>query len=248
LARVGTHLTIRQQKKELLELNANKDKFISILAHDLINSFTVILHYANLLCKDLDNKDIEVLKKYSNTIKNAGTNAHKLLLDLLMWARAQRNKIAFAPKEIKIKSEISEILTAFEASAKQKELELKSLVSPEVIIHADITMFHTIVRNLVSNAIKFSLPSGKIEVDVREDNKWYEISVKDTGIGINSELQKKLFRIETEFSTVGTANEKGSGLGLLICKEFIEKHGGNIWVKSEVDNGATFFFTIPKSF
>jgi two-component system sensor histidine kinase/response regulator len=178
-------------------------------------------------------------------INNSAAQTLRLLENLLEWANSQRGKISFNPIPIKLKELFNEEFSVLNGVAKGKNIELKSSLFDNLMIIADKNMIKTILRNLISNAIKFTHKNGKVEVKAIAINNQVKISVSDSGIGMTKETIAKLFRIDANQSTPGTENEKGTGLGLVLCKEFIEKHGGKIWVESESGKGSTFKFSIP---
>jgi signal transduction histidine kinase len=240
------------QKEELLEmnnklyeLNASKDKFFSIIAHDLKNPFNTILGLSELLKDETKSGNLETIDEYSGMIYNSAAQTLRLLENLLEWANSQRGKISFNPIPIKLKELFNEEFSVLNDMARGKNIELKSSLFDNLTIIADKNMIKTILRNLISNAIKFTHKNGKVGVKAMAINNQVEISVSDSGIGMTKETIAKLFRIDANQSTPGTENEKGTGLGLVLCKEFIEKHGGKIWVESESGKGSTFKFSIP---
>lgn len=237
---------LRQNETRLIELNATKDKFFSIIAHDLKNPFNSILGFSEMLkheAKYLENSNIG---NYASLINTAATHTFSLLENLLTWSRMQSGSVKFSPRSLILSQVIQdEIILAMQAAI-QKSIVLVNNVGKNLIIGADENMLKNILRNLISNAIKFTPKNGRIEVNAEENEFGFEISVTDNGVGIKPENIEKLFKIEANFSTRGTASEKGTGLGLLLCKEFVEKHGGKIQVESQQDVGSTFKFTIPR--
>ena len=233
------------KNEQLRELNATKDKFFSIIAHDLISPFNAILGFSGTLLKEGRDLDIDSILQYTEVIYSAAQNTYKLLENLLNWARMQQGAIPFSPKAILFNGLVKSEIGNLKYNADQKNIELFNDTKGEVIITADEEMLRTVLRNLISNAIKFTPKGGKVNIDAQRKIDQIEITVSDTGIGIEREMIKKLFRIETSFTTRGTGNEKGSGLGLLLCKEFAEKHGGTISVESKFGYGSRFIFSIP---
>ena len=235
---------IQSQNEKLQKLNAQKDKFFSIIAHDLKSPFSGILGFSELLRDEASNLDIDSIIEYAGIIHESGLHTFGLLENLLEWARIQQDRIPFEPHEILFNSIVNTEFEVLKNSAIQKNIELIQNIDGNLIITADENMVSTVLRNLVSNAIKFTPKGGEVKVDARVEGDDVKISVSDTGIGIKPETIEKLFKIETSFTTRGTENEKGTGLGLLLCKEFIEKHGGKIWVESEIGKGSCFNFTL----
>ncbi len=176
---------------------------------------------------------------------SSAERAMNLLMNLLEWSRSQTGRMEFAPQYIEMVTLINEVIDIFDDSAQQKSITITRKLPKTAIALADKAMASTILRNLISNAIKFSMPNGKIEISAEQKKNELLLSFTDNGIGISKTDINKLFRIEESFSTIGTRNEKGTGLGLILCKEFAEKHGGKIWVESELGKGSTFYFSLP---
>jgi signal transduction histidine kinase len=230
---------------QLRELNATKDKLLSIIAHDLRGPLGNILGFSALLIENIKKYDVEKIEKYSSNINSSTQNTLVLLENLLNWAQLQNGKINFNPENQVSSSIFKEIIELLNPSAKNKNLLLNYFQSEEIIVFADPNMIKTILRNLISNAIKFTNSNGKIDVTALQNGNFIEIAVSDNGVGMNEETRNKLFMLETNETTIGTSNEKGSGLGLILCKEFVEKHGGKIWVESELGKGSVFKFKLP---
>ena len=237
--------TVEIKTAELKELNASKDKFFSIIAHDLKNPFSTIIGFSEILKEDLGSQPDGRPKEFSKMIHASAVQTFRLLENLLEWANSQRGKVIFKPQNIKLSDLLNEELFSLNETATVKNIEITSVVPENLTIFADKNMIKTILRNLVSNAIKFTHRNGKVAIKVSVDNSSAEVEVSDNGIGMTSDTISKLFRIDANLSTLGTEKEKGTGLGLFLCKEFVEKHGGKIWVRSESGTGTSFFFTIP---
>ena len=238
------NIELEKTKKHLDELNATKDKFFSILAHDLRNPFNSILGLSNILKQKHRSMDVDKRDKIIQAIYESSSNNYALLNNLLEWSRTQREKIIFSPESFII-NELTEKAKDIHASDADRK-EIKIIIDPETVtINADKNMINTVLRNLISNSIKYSNHGDKIHVNFLKSNSETRISVSDTGIGINEIDQQRLFEIGNNFQIEGTAGEKGTGLGLIICKEFIDMHHGKIWVDSEPGKGSTFHFTIP---
>jgi len=230
---------------ELYELNASKDKFFSIIAHDLKNPFNSIIGLSEIITNEIKSEDFSSIKMYSKMINTSAVQTYRLLENLLEWANSQRGKILFTPVQVNLGQLFVEEMATLYDMASGKNVELKTSIPEDLIITADKNMLKTILRNLISNAIKFTNRNGKVEVTAKIDDRKVEISVSDSGIGMTKDTISKLFRIDANLTTPGTENEKGTGLGLFLCKEFVEKHGGNIWVESESEKGSTFKFILP---
>jgi signal transduction histidine kinase len=238
---------INQKNAELASVNAQKDKFFSIIAHDLKSPFNSILGFSELLKDEARDLDIESIVEYAGIIHASARHTFGLLENLLEWARMQQDSIPFKPQKILFSSIVNKEFEGLKNSANQKNIEIIKNIDQNLIITADENMVSTVLRNLVSNAIKFTPKGGEVKVEARDEVEKSQvvISVSDTGIGMDAETIEKLFKIETSFTTRGTENEKETGLGLLLCKEFVLKHNGKIWVESEIGKGSIFSFTIP---
>lgn len=232
--------------KELKEINKTKDKFFSIIAHDLKSPFNSMLGFSNMLNENYDEFNEKEKKEYLGIINTSILNTFKLLENLLVWSHSQKGTIDFNPEEENLFLLSTEIIELIQISAERKSINIKTEIPQHILINIDKYMFSTILRNLLSNAIKFTPKNGEITVKAQKNkNGFIQISIKDNGIGISKEIQSQLFDISKNTSTKGTENETGTGLGLFLCKEFTEKHGGQIWIESEIDLGSKFVFTIP---
>jgi len=238
-------LTIKSQNIELLKLNTDKDRFISILAHDLKSPFHAIMGFLNLLKINVRNYYIDKIEYQINLINNSAQSTYKLLDDILLWARAQSGKMSFEPQSIPFDEVLNEIISGLIEHASSKGLTIQRSVSEKTVLKADLNMLKLILRNLISNAIKFTGENGEIRIFTEIQQEFVIITVSDNGIGIEKEDQDKLWNISEQFVNPGTAGEMGTGLGLLLCKEFVNKHGCSIWVESEPGKGSSFKFTMP---
>ena len=232
--------------KRLVKLNATKDKFFSIIAHDLKNPFSSILGFCEVLTLRYDKYDDVKRKHLIGIIDRSAQNIFKLLENLLQWSRSQTGNIKYSPEEFNLLEMAQNIQTLTENSLTEKGIKFNLKIPEDLVLYADKNMIYTVIRNLVTNAIKFT-EIGKITVEAIEQDACIHISVTDTGIGIRDEVIDKIFEVERSKSTEGTRGEPGTGLGLIICKEFIEKNGGSISVESTVGKGSVFYFTLPKS-
>lgn len=231
--------------KQLMELNATKDKLFSIIAHDLRSPFTAILGFSELLNshaqKEIDAKSEDYLKIINSTAKST----LNLLDNLLAWARIQNGTLEFKPFDLHLQQIVNEVIEIIKPNAKIKNISVVSSQLEGTIVYADQNMIQIVLRNLLSNAIKFTNKDGTIQIIAAPNNSEVRITIKDNGIGICEELRNNLFKINANTTMIGTEEEKGSGIGLILCKEFIEKHGGRIWVESEEGKGSEFNFTLP---
>ncbi len=236
---------IIQKAEELQRLNAEKDKFLSIIAHDLKSPFNGIMGMSQVIVDQLKKKDYNDIEKYAGIIFQSSERAVGLLTNLMDWARSQTGRMKYNPQYIELVQLIDEIKPIFDDIAAQKSVAISKSLPSNALVFADKEMISTILRNLISNAVKFSFPGGEITIKVEESQAELKISVIDKGVGVPTNKIDKLFRIDENYSTIGTNNEKGTGLGLILCKEFVEKHGGKILVESEEGKGSVFSFTIP---
>ncbi len=241
------NLEIERQRYELQKVNETKDKFFSIIAHDLRNPFSTIISLSDLLSTTYDNLDDERRKFFISQITEFSNKAFNLLENLLEWSRSQTGRLKVIINKTDISQLINDNIELTEASATNKNINLQSFVKPNTYVQTDENMTSTIVRNLITNAIKFTNKNGEIKIKAKETNSNIEISVIDDGVGIKQINISKLFKITSNPTSVGTLNETGTGLGLILCKEFIVNCGGKIWVESEINKGSTFTFSLPKS-
>ena len=234
-------------KNEQLQLiNAEKDKFFSIIAHDLRGPLSAFVDATQILTEEIQNMDLEEIKDITMSMKTSASNIYGLLENLLEWSRLRRGAMDFVPENLNLKKKIEASIDVLSESAREKGIGLTISVPGELEIRADIHMFDTIIRNLISNAIKFTISGGKVIVTANYNGDHYVVvKISDSGIGMTPELKNKLFQIDEKTSRPGTEGETSTGLGLLLCKEFIEKHGGKIWVESSVGQGSTFSFSLP---
>nr|MDA3853845.1 HAMP domain-containing sensor histidine kinase [Bacteroidales bacterium] len=213
--------------------------------HDLRSPFNAILGFSQLLIEKLPTNDDAETGKYLEHIHSSAQNTLVLLDNLLNWARSQTGRSICNPEKANLMDIVDEIFTMSSASSNVKNIALNYTPTIDVDLYTDVDMLKTILRNLISNAIKYTHTNGEITISALQRQNDIEITVSDNGVGMSDELRNNLFEIETNITTVGTANEKGSGLGLVLCKEFVEKLGGNIWGESEEGNGSDFKFTLP---
>ena len=245
---IGTSQDVSEQikmKNELIKLNADKDLFISILAHDLKSPFNSILGFLDILKENIRTYEIEKTEKFLNIIYTSAKSTFSLLEDILIWVRSNSGKLAFKQERLSLSDTCINVIENLKLVAKTKNIDINCFSDREIFVFADSNMLHTIIRNIISNAIKFTNENGKISVYAEHNKSTATITVSDNGVGISPDTLLKLFDISEKITTEGTAGEKGTGLGLLLCKEFVEKHGGKIWVESELGKGSAFKFTLP---
>ncbi|WP_372753714.1 tetratricopeptide repeat protein [Labilibaculum sp.] len=251
--KVNTHIKeinekLEESNRKLQITNATKDKFFSIIAHDLRSPFNAILGLNNLIKDELENsRDLDLIQNYNNMANESAQGLFSLLENLLQWAKSQQGKLEFHPSQFDLYEIIETNLKIFKSKTIDKSVQLNSQVAQNTFVYGDRNMIDSLVRNLISNALKYTLKGGNILISSKLENNQVYLSVKDSGIGISKENQKKLFQLDSNFTTTGTNDENGSGLGLLLCKEFIDKNGGQIWVESEKNKGSKFVFTLPRT-
>ncbi len=259
LSRVRTHINlkkaqdlIKNQNQELeisnnklLDLNATKDKFFRIIAHDLKNPISQVLSFTGALEENFEEYSREEILEFVKLLGSSASKSMKLLDNLLEWARSQSGSISFRPENILLASVINENINLFIPSTQAKQITINLQIEEGLQLLADRNMLLTIIRNLISNAIKFTHQGGTITITAKNQQKNIEILVIDSGIGIPKDKLSQLFRIDSHYSTLGTDMEQGTGLGLILCKEFIGKHHGTITVESEVGQGSTFKIILP---
>ncbi|HPO49236.1 MAG TPA: PAS domain S-box protein [Spirochaetota bacterium] len=237
------------QNKELKELNATKDKLFSIIAHDLKTPFNSLIGFSELLLYDFYSFSDEDKYKFIETIFDTAKNSFQLLTNLLDWARSQSGRINYKKEKINLKEAITNIVALIVNAANKKGIKINNEINEDIFITGDRNTVETVIRNLISNAIKYSYNNGEIFIKsslvLEQRNKYFEVAIKDKGVGIEPERLEKIFDIENNISTRGTNDEGGTGLGLILCKEFIEKNGGKIRVESKKSEGSSFYITLP---
>ena len=247
--RISSVIDITERKlteEKLHELNATKDKFFSILAHDLRSPIGNMASFIDMMSR-MSFEDLKIdYRENLEILKNSSAKTFELLETLLLWGKSQRDNIEYKPERNSLKSLIEDIISLFRAASKAKNIKITTVFKDELIAYFDTDMMNTIVRNLINNALKYSYDNSEIVISGRRVNGNTEICVKDTGTGMDKETIANLFRIDVQNkSEIGTRGEKGSGLGLILCKEFVEKHKGKIWVESEQGKGSSVGFSIP---
>lgn len=240
---------LSRSEASLSQLNKSKDKFLSIIAHDLKSPLASIISATNLLSDNFDDYKADVKKKYINMLHQSSQNTYDLLDNLLVWARSQQGLIEYRPKRENLYSIISEVLMSVELMAIDKNIRIENNTPQNLFVNVDRNMTQTIYRNIISNAIKFTPDNGYImlgEESYTENAEQVHVFVNDSGIGISKDKVDQLFSIEDKDITIGTRGESGTGLGLNIANDFVVKHGGKIWVKSELGHGSSFNFLLPR--
>jgi signal transduction histidine kinase len=254
LARVNAQLSLQslqqqlqEQNRQLRELNENKDRFLSIVANDLKKPFASIFVAAEQTKQHLQRQAYDDAQHTVENLQAAVENYNELLENLLLWAKIQQNLLTFNPQPVDMAQIVAKHAALFTPSALEKHINVHNNMPTRMPLCADLNMVETTVRNLLSNAIKYTGADGHVEIGAVSDDHAITLSVADTGIGIPKDKLPALFQIETPYRQLGTAEEKGTGLGLILCKEFMEKHGGRIWAESEAGRGSTFYIHLPEN-
>ncbi len=245
--KIQSQEALMEREDSLHKLNATKDKLFSIIAHDLINPFNSIIGFSTMLNQQMKLKDYDGIEEYAEIIQNSSNRAMDLLSNLLEWSRLQSGRIAFNPSQCDFNRMVTDTILLLQDSAQAKSITITNELHSNFSVFVHKEMIKTVLRNLITNAIKFTRPKGEIIVSAHQSDDEIIIKVCDNGIGIPSEHLSKLFQVSETYSSLGTAQEKGTGLGLPLCKDFIDMHKGRIWVESEVGKGSCFIFSLPLS-
>lgn len=248
-ARIHTHLTMQAQRRQLQELNETKDKFFSVIGHDLRGPFTVLLGFAEILADPTRDLSPQQRLRFSTLIYQSARNAYNLLENLLDWARLERGVLESHLGRVDLRHSVDETVGLLSHTANVKEITLDVQVALETAVVADPNMLSTIIRNLISNAVKFTPQGGVVCVSAKpsEDDSMVVVAVSDTGAGISEADQVRIMGGGSPLSTKGTSGETGTGLGLLLCREFAARQNGDFWLESVVGEGSTFYFSLPAS-
>jgi signal transduction histidine kinase len=230
---------------ELKELNATKDKFFGIIAHDLRNPLSSLIGASELLINYVNQLDKDNILNISMLLHGSAQQGYALLENLLEWSMTQTGKLEFFTRKMILNEVIKDTISIFKTQATNKNVDLQCKINGILEAEFDKNLISSVLRNLLSNAIKFTPKNGKVFIQAHKVQDNIEICVKDTGIGIPENIGNNIFRIDVKYTREGTEQEKGTGLGLLLCREFIERHGGKIWVESKLGEGSEFKFTIP---
>lgn len=254
--RIKTHIElsrakrfIQKQNEELIQTNAEKDKFFSIISHDLRSPFSGFLGITQMMSEDFDSFSRDEMQSLATDMRKSANTLYNLLENLLEWSKVKRGIMSFNPQNLNLYELVDTAASSMKILATNKEIEILINIDKSIEVFCDYNMISTVFRNLISNAIKFSLRGGKVEVQSThcDDEKYIKVMVKDYGIGMNENMIEKLFDIKYKTSRPGTENEASSGLGLILCKEFVVKNNGRIFVDSKENNGTSFVFTLQKS-
>ncbi|MCZ6701628.1 MAG: HAMP domain-containing sensor histidine kinase [Ignavibacteria bacterium] len=238
-------MKLARYAEELKELNTSKDKFFSIISHDLRSPFKALLGISEYTSQFYDELSETEIKDSVINMHNSAKKVYELIQNLLEWTQVQTGRLEVEKSKIDLCEISNEILELYRDTAVNKKVKLNSEISRTINLYADRYMIETVIRNLISNAIKFTYPGGIVSINATVNGVFAEITVLDTGIGIAKENQNKLFKIDAQYRRDGTANEKGTGLGLILCKEFVEKNNGTIRIESKENEWSKFTFTVP---
>jgi signal transduction histidine kinase/uncharacterized protein HemY len=236
-----------EKNKEITSINKQKDKFFSIIAHDLRGPFNGFLGLTELLAEDINEMEKEEIQFAAVNMRSSANNLNRLLENLLEWSKMEQGLIPFLPQDYNLGEEVKECVTALQDAADKKAITIEASIENTLKIFADQHLLQSVLRNILANAIKFTPKQGKIKIAANEDPKKTIISISDSGIGMDAKILENLFQLDKKTNRKGTDDEPSSGLGLILCKEFVEKHGGEIWVESEENMGSTFYFSFPKN-
>lgn len=242
----STSKKLYESEQKLSELNIAKDRFFTIIAHDLKSPISALMNIIEMMVESYESFEKEEMIGILGQMSKSSKSVYNLLENLLLWSRIQTGRTVYNPDLVDLNFIINENISLLLLNAKEKSIELVNNLNTNINVLCDIGMIQTVIRNLISNAIKFTNENGKININLSESKEFYILSIADSGVGMNQESVDKLFRIDVNHSTLGTKNEKGTGLGLIICKDFVELNGGTIWVESTEGLGSTFSFSIPK--
>lgn len=239
--------SLKESNEELKELNATKDKFFSIVAHDLRSPFQALLGFAEILSTEIDSLSKEDIVHFSKGLNEDLRNLYGLLDNLLHWSMMQRNMIEYNPVKVDLSELVDKIIKLLHQSSVNKKISITNKINPGTFVHADLDMVRLVIQNLLINAIKFTKVDGHIIVSAVDMAEFVQVTVQDDGMGIEPEKVIDMFEFNKRFTTKGTEGEKGTGLGLPLCKEFVERNDGRIWVESKQGNGSKFMFYLKRS-
>jgi len=242
---LAAHNELKEKNAQLRELNASKDRFFSIISHDLKNPFSVLLGFAELLALNIDRYDRDRIRNLAQRLFASANRLYALLENLLTWSKIQRGLMDCVPKPLQLHEIAAENVELFLPQAEKKLISLRNEIAEQALAYADESMVNTIFRNLISNAIKFTAAGGSVTISsASQRDGFIEVIVSDTGVGIPVEMLPRLLKLDAQYTHIGTAGEEGTGLGLILCRELVEQNGGSIWVESKPGKGSTFHFTL----
>ena len=246
IARINASLQLADKYNEVKKLNEAKDKIFSVIAHDLQGPVGAIKFFVEFILSNIHNYSTKELENYIEMLSKQSSSVYSILKNLLSWANSQRKNIKFQPENQYLIKAVVHNITLLQSSAEKKGITIQNNISEDIKATFDLNLISTVIRNLIGNAIKYTTKNGIVSIDVTESDQFYTVIVSDTGMGIDAERVSKIFDRSSYETTYGTDDEKGSGLGLKLCLEFVEIHKGKIWVESELGKGSKFHFTIPK--
>ena len=235
---------LKESEKKLKSTNANKDKFFSILAHDLRGPFSTLTGFSEMLYDDFDEFETDQIKQYIKEIFQTSSNTYDLLQNLLEWAKLNTNNLRVEKRVVNLSNIVNTTFNLLGSYANEKGINLKNNVDLDIHVDIDENMIYTVIRNLVSNAIKFTNKGDWVTINADIEDKYVTVSVEDTGVGMTEEIKNNLFRIEVSHTEKGTNDEEGTGLGLILCDELVNKHNSKICVESEINVGSKFYFNL----
>jgi signal transduction histidine kinase len=233
------------RNEEISNINKQKDKFFSIIAHDLRGPFTGFLGLTELLAEEIEDLDKEEIQFAAVDMRKSANNLNRLLDNLLQWSRMEQGLIPFSPIENNLIEVVNDCVTPLQEMAAKKDITIEINIKKDIKIFADQNILQSVIRNFLTNALKFTPTNGIVKIEAREDLENTVISIADNGIGMDSKMLENLFHLDVKTNRTGTEDEPSTGLGLILCKEFVEKHNGKIWIESEVNKGSTFYFNFP---
>jgi len=245
IARTRANLHLSENYKKIKELNEVKDNVFAVISHDLRGPIGTVKAFTELILDKSTNYNYEQIMQFTQVIGKQSSSVLNILEDLLAWANCQQNNVIYSPKKQNLLLALQDNIELLEETAKQKKIEIINKISPDIIVNYDLNLISTVIRNLISNAIKFTPELGTISITAKKNDDNIEVSVIDTGVGISAERINNIFSNTSYETTFGTNAEKGSGLGLKLCKDFVKKHNGEIWVESKLNKGSHFIFTLP---
>lgn len=246
--RIESEKKIRKSNSELKRLNTEKDKFFSIIAHDLRSPFSAFLGYTDILAESFETMSPDMIQAIAVSMKESANNLYNLLENLLQWARMQQGAVNFDPEQFRVEEKVLNCIEPLLIYANKKAIDVRYQIDSGVAVYSDLKMFDTVIRNLFTNAVKFTPLQGSIIISASEaGNGQIDVSFRDTGIGMSPEIRDNLFRLDVKTNRQGTEGELSTGLGLILCKEFIEMNGGSIRVESEEGKGSSFLVRLNKS-
>lgn len=245
LVRIANHIKLKETENELKKRNQEKDRFFSIIAHDLKNPLSGFMGLTEMVMEKIDNFKQDELKHYIEIMNSSASQLYKLLANLLEWARLQMGNVKFEPTYNNLSELVDKVFYLLKGNTEKKSIKVENNISENLGFVFDLNMLESVLRNLISNAVKFTKPEGSISVSAKTEDGNVIISVKDTGIGMPDKLKNKIFKLSEIVSRRGTNGEESTGLGLILCKDLVERNNGKIWFESEIETGTTFYISLP---